>query len=213
MGVISVMPATAHPHDLLRLTGATGATALDGTLPDWAAASLAACPWGVVRRAPHPPGFIPVGVRGPERWQRHAVLVPAGVVTRSVSPEELRKRRPRLSPLTAALSAVALRLAAELEGDVAWGPVGSVGFELATGAPVTHPGSDLDLLIRTPRGLERTRAARLAAAFAALPIAVDCQLETPSGGVALAEWARPDGPVMARTDHGPRLVNDPWAPA
>lgn len=210
MAVMSVMSATAHPHDLLRLTGAA---ALDDTLPDWAAASLAARPWGVVRRAPHPPGFIPVGVRGPERWQRHAVLVPAGAVTRSVSPEELRERRPHLSPLTAALSAVALRLAAELEGDVAWGPVGSVGFELATGAPVTHPGSDLDLLIRTPHRLERTRAARLAAAFAALPIAVDCQLETPSGGVALAEWARPDGPVMARTDHGPRLVNDPWAPA
>ncbi|MBB4941670.1 phosphoribosyl-dephospho-CoA transferase [Streptosporangium album] len=199
-----------RPHDLLWLTGAA---ALEDTLPDWASASLAACPWGVVRRASHPAGFIPVGVRGPERWQRHAALVPTDTVTRSVPPEELKERRPRLPRLATALSAIALRLATELEGDTAWGPIGSVGFELATGQPTTHPGSDLDLLIRTPRRLERARAARLVTAFATLPSTVDCQLETPSGGVGLTEWARPDGPVMARTDHGPELVNDPWAPA
>jgi phosphoribosyl-dephospho-CoA transferase len=202
------MAVTARPHDLLRLTGAA---ALDDALPSWVLSSIVACPWGVVRRAPHPPGLVPVGIRGPERWQRHAVLVPSGAVTRSVPPEALGDRRPRLPRLAATLSAVALRLAAEPDAGATWGPVGGVGFELATGQPATHPGSDLDLLIRTPRRLERIRAARLVAAFAALPGTVDCQLETPGGGVGLTEWARTGGPVMVRTDHGPHLVDDPWA--
>ncbi|MDN3354904.1 malonate decarboxylase holo-ACP synthase [Actinomadura sp. DC4] len=195
---------TARPHDLLRID----ASAALGTVPPgWASASLAACPWGVVRRAPHTPGLILIGVRGPERWQRHATVVHAGAVGRPVPPEELRELRPGRSRLAVTLTAVA----AELRG-VAWGPTGSVGFELASAHPVTHPESDLDLLIRTPRRLERARAARLAAAFAGLPARVDCQLETPRGGVGLTDWAG-GGPVLARTDHGPELVDDPWAPA
>jgi phosphoribosyl-dephospho-CoA transferase len=51
---------------------------------------------------------------------------------------------------------------------------------------------------------------RLMTAFAALPGTVDCQLETPRGGISLTEWARTGGPVMARTGHGPELVYDPW---
>ncbi|MEU4540136.1 malonate decarboxylase holo-ACP synthase [Streptosporangium sp. NPDC023825] len=204
------MAVTARPHDLLRLSGAA---ALGDTPPGWVPASIAACPWCVVRRAPHPPGLVPVGIRGPERWQRHAALVPRDAVIRSVPPEELRERRPWLPLLAVTLSAVTLLLAGELEGDTTWGPIGGVGFELATGQPVTHPGSDLDLLIRAPRRLDRALTTRLAAVFTALPGKVDCQLETPGGGIALAEWARADGPVMARTDHGPRLVDDPWAPA
>ncbi|MFB9678897.1 malonate decarboxylase holo-ACP synthase [Streptosporangium vulgare] len=204
------MAVTTRPHDLLRLSGAA---ALGDTPPGWVSASIAACPWGVVRRAPHPPGLVPVGIRGPERWQRHAALVPRDAVTRSVPPEELRERRPWLPLLAVTLSAVTLLLAAELEADAAWGPIGGVGFELATGKPATHPGSDLDLLIRAPRRIDRPLVTRLAAVFAALPGKVDCQLETPSGGVGLTEWARTGGPVMARTEHGPRLVDDPWAPA
>ncbi|WP_329430135.1 malonate decarboxylase holo-ACP synthase [Streptosporangium sp. NBC_01495] len=204
------MAVTARPHDLLRLSGAA---ALQDTSPAWVPASITACPWGVVRRAPHPPGLVPIGIRGTERWQRHAALVPTGAVIRSVPPEELRGRRPWLPLLAVTLSAVALLLAGELDAGAAWGPIGGVGFELATGQPVTHPGSDLDLLIRAPHRLDRTLARRLTAVFAALPGPVDCQLETPGGGVGLTEWARTGGPVMARTDHGPHLVDDPWAPA
>ncbi|MFB9476247.1 malonate decarboxylase holo-ACP synthase [Nonomuraea salmonea] len=227
---------TARPHDLLRL--ADGATAGAG-LPGWAAASLSACGWAVVRRAPHPPGLIPIGVRGPQRSQRHAAFVPRGEVIGRVRPEELTHRPPREAeppaalptalptarraamsvPASAALpaalwdtlSAVGLRLAEELGCEAVWGPVGSVGFELATGHQVTHPASDLDLLVRTPHRLPPATAARLVIAFAALPSRVDCRLETPGGGVALAEWARTGGPVLARTAHGPELVDDPWA--
>ncbi|MEV0390517.1 malonate decarboxylase holo-ACP synthase [Nonomuraea sp. NPDC050643] len=217
---------TARPHDLLRLAGSAAAGA---ELPGWAAASLAACGWAVVRRAPHPPGLIPIGVRGPRRSQRHAAFVPAGEVTRRVPPEKLNRPHPRGPHLPAALpatmfaalpaalcdtlSAVGLRLAEELGCEAVWGPVGSVGFELATGHQVTHPSSDLDLLVRTPRRLSPATAARLVTAFAALPSRIDCQLETPRGGIGLAEWARTGGPVLARTAHGPELVDDPWGRA
>ncbi|GAA0412850.1 malonate decarboxylase holo-ACP synthase [Microbispora corallina] len=200
----------ARPHDLLRIAGDTVA---DPGLPGWAAASLAACPWAVVRRAPQPPGRIPIGVRGRERWQRQAALVPAHAVTCRVPPEDLTGRRPRLPPLAATLAAVAVRLRDELDDDVAWGPIGGVGFELATGQPATHPGSDLDLLIRAPRRMEPALAARLAAAFAGLPRTVDCQVETPRGGISLTEWARTGGPALLRSRHGPELVDDPWARA
>jgi phosphoribosyl-dephospho-CoA transferase len=193
-----------RPHDLLLLTGGG---AWEAGLPDWARASLTACPWAVVRRAPQPPGLVPVGIRGPSRSQRHAALIPTCAVLRRVPPEAVRSH-PRLSHLAATLSGVA-RL---LDGAAAWGPTGGVGFELATGHPVTHPGSDLDLLVRTPYRWERARAARLADAFAALPGRTDCRLETPRGGVSLVEWARTDGPIMVRTAHGPRLVTDPWDP-
>ncbi|MFC6083449.1 malonate decarboxylase holo-ACP synthase [Sphaerisporangium aureirubrum] len=197
---------TARPHDLLRLAGST---VLGDGLPGWAHASLATCPWGVVRRAPHPSGFVPIDVRGPEPGQRLAALVPLDAVTHIVPPEHLTGRRPRFALLGLILAAVARELAAELE-DALWGPIGGVGFELATGRPATHPGSDLDLLIRAPRRFPPADAARLVTAFAALPGHVDCQLETPCGGIALNEWARTGAPVLASTDHGPRLVDDPW---
>ncbi|WP_218034413.1 malonate decarboxylase holo-ACP synthase [Acrocarpospora corrugata] len=199
----------ARPHDLLLLSGRS---APDAALPDWARASLAACPWAVVRRAPCSPGLIPVGVRGTERRLRHAAIVPSDSVVRVVTPEDLRKRPPRLPQFATALSAVTLRLSAELGDDAVWGPTGSLGFELATGRPVTHPGSDLDLLIRAPRRLDRAQAARLVTALTGVPVTVDCQLETPRGGLSLTEWAHADGLVMIRTAHGPQLVDDPWAP-
>jgi phosphoribosyl-dephospho-CoA transferase len=40
---------------------------------------------------------------------------------------------------------------------------------------------------------------------------VDVQLETPAGGIALAEWAAGKPRVMARCAQGPQLVADPWA--
>ncbi|MGR6919172.1 malonate decarboxylase holo-ACP synthase [[Actinomadura] parvosata] len=194
-----------RPHDLLLLSvGGAWAAAL----PHWARTSLARCPWAVVRRAPRPPGLIPIGVRGAGRSQRHAALVPETAVIRRLAPEALRLR-PRLPHLAATLSGVA-RL---LDGKDVWGPTGGVGFELATGCQVTHPGSDLDLLIRMPRRPDRAEATRLWEAFALLPARVDCQLETPRGGVNLVEWARSGGPVMVRAASGPRLVSDPWAPA
>jgi phosphoribosyl-dephospho-CoA transferase len=92
---------------------------------------------------------------------------------------------------------------------LAWGPTGSVGFELATGVAVAGPASDVDVVVRVPEPWSLARARELANDLARLPLRVDTQLDTPGGAVALAEYAR-GARVLLRTPDGPKLVNDPW---
>ena len=42
--------------------------------------------------------------------------------------------------------------------------------------------------------------------LAALPVRVDCQVETPLGAIALAELVSASDDVLVRTPDGPRLV-------
>jgi len=88
-----------------------------------------------------------------------------------------------------------------------WGPTGSVGFELATGHATATRDSDLDLLVRA--GDVRSAFPRLAGLHFGLRCAdgrVDCQVETSSGAVALAELVDGHPDVLMRTSNGPRLV-------
>lgn len=89
---------------------------------------------------------------------------------------------------------------------LAWGPVGSVGFERATGRPVTTAGSDLDLIVRTETLPTPAWAAGLHKRLSVLPARVDCQVETPAGAVALAELAAGPDQLLLRTRSGPRLT-------
>ncbi|MCY1545669.1 Phosphoribosyl-dephospho-CoA transferase [compost metagenome] len=93
-----------------------------------------------------------------------------------------------------------------------WGPTGGVGFQLATGIPVLHEASDLDLLLRTPISFSRQQARELLAALADAPCRVDLQLETPNGAVALREWAGESRRVLLKCAEGARLVDNPWQP-
>ena len=134
-------------------------------------------------------------------------------MTAQLSPEALADRSRDLAQSRKSLPALAaLQPLADLLAEYAcpWGPTGSVGFELATGAPVVTDASDLDILMRTDRRLPRIDAASLVRALGELSVRCDLLLETPTGGVALAEYARADGQVVARGPCGPRLVDDPW---
>jgi phosphoribosyl-dephospho-CoA transferase len=99
-----------------------------------------------------------------------------------------------------------------------WGPGGSVGFEIATGMPTATPSSDLDLILRQecrlePRpGVPGAPATDLLAALttAAAPARIDVLLETPMGGVSLADLAALPTRVLVRTPSGPRISVDPW---
>lgn len=202
-------------HDLLELRD-PAALVHDGPLPAWAGAPPGPAATVVVRRAPPRGGLLPVGLRGASRSERLAAWVAPADVVRRVRPEALAAgrawRRPgcrRVAPLEA-LDAVAAVLEVR---SLSWGPVGGAGFELATGVPCLGPESDLDLLVRAPAAPGRGEARRLLEALARLPVRIDLQLETPAGAVALAEYARPGGPVVLRTAEGPRLVEDPWAAA
>jgi phosphoribosyl-dephospho-CoA transferase len=179
-------------------------------------AALRRTPWVVVRRGYVRDGMLPVGVHGAARHQRFAACVAVGEIAERRSPQDLTTLpydiEPRRRDAVPALAAVA-RVAAVLErGGHRWGPRGSVGFEIATGAPVATPSSDLDLVLRQARRLEPNAAIDLRAALAeaAAPGRVDVMLETPSGGVTLTDLAMRPACVLVRTPEGPRLAADPW---
>jgi phosphoribosyl-dephospho-CoA transferase len=170
----------------------------------------------VVRRDLRQDGRVPVGVRGEQRRHRYATWVEGAEVVQRVTPEDLASQaRPHGQargcggPWTAVLRDVDTAMGGSA---VAWGPVGSVGFELATGSVATSPTSDLDVLIRAPSPIPdrgEDLDARLHEVGRRFGLKVDCLVETPAGGVHLHDLST-GGPVMARTDHGPLVILDPW---
>ena len=203
-----------HPHDLLRLD--PGAFGLPDDAPAWAARELARPePWVVVRRAAAGPGMAAVGVRGGSRRERWALSVPLSRVRERVTPGALARGRrwTSLPPERGGLPAfVALETVAFLLGErgLGWGPGGSVGYELASGLSTVTRGSDLDLILYSPRPLPRAEAREVLDDLAPLPVRVDAQVDSGSASFSLSEWAA-GGEVLLRRAGGPILTTDPWA--
>ncbi|CRM27629.1 malonate decarboxylase holo-ACP synthase [Pseudomonas sp. 58 R 12] len=192
-----------NAHDLL--WGMTPAH-LPADAPAWAVEVIGAGHPVVVRRAIVEPGLVAVGVRGRLREQRLTAEMPFAAVQRCVVPEALRAVvSPRNLPALRALAALQTVLANET-----WGVTGSAGFELATGIEALHAQSDLDLIVRTPEPLARGDAEDLLAILETAECAVDLQLQTPFGAVALREWASGSRRVLLKTVSGAHLVLDPW---
>lgn len=200
-------------HDLLRLARLPAYE----DEPPWVRDAWARAPFVVVRRALAATGFVAVGVRGNARAQRYGTWAEVADIEASVAPEDLLDTAPaparRGSPAMRAL--VALRSASSPLAAFVWGPTGSSGFELATGVPCVTEASDLDLLVRAPQRLACAKARELQTALADQAahagLRIDVQLETPMGGVALAELAMDKPRVLVRDPAGARLVADPWA--
>jgi phosphoribosyl-dephospho-CoA transferase len=206
---------SAPTHDLIRLRQPSALSA-DEPLPSWVGPLLSRIPWVVVRRGHIRDGMMPVGVRGQTRSQRFAAFVAVAEIADRLSPEDLTvsgyllvQKRKDTVPALAALDRVAPLL---MRRGYAWGPGGSVGFEIATGLATATESSDLDLILRQERRLESNQAIELLAALAnaAAPARIDVLLETPLGGVSLADVAALPGRVLVRTPGGPRLSVDPW---
>ena len=205
----------AATHDLIRLREPRALTA-EGPAPSWVEAALRHAPWVVVRRGYVRDGMMPVGVRGMARYERFAGLLAFAEIAEWLSPEDLtigdhniEPFRKDAIPALAALDRVAPVL---VRRGYHWGPGGSVGFELASGTATATASSDLDLILREDRRLEPNKAAELLAvlAKAAAPARIDVMLETPGGGVALADLAAMPAQVLVRTPDGVRLSADPW---
>ncbi len=199
-----------RPHDLL-----WGSTAdwLEAEAPAWARAVLATGLPVVVRRAPSRDGWVAVGVRGHGRERRHATWMPLVAVRRCVQPEQLTEGGER-EGVCAPLRALAL-LQPQLDAlcrqhALTWGVTGGAGYQLATGLTALSESSDLDLVLRVPRPLQRRQALALLERLERLPCRVDLQLETPAGAVALREWASAASRVLLKADSGARLVGNPW---
>jgi phosphoribosyl-dephospho-CoA transferase len=201
-------------HDLLRLARLPA----DEHAPDWLHAAFAHAPFAVVRRAPCANGFVAVGLRGATRAQRFGTWVAVADIDASFAPEDLVANEPLdgRHALPAFIALARLRDTRSALHDFVWGPTGSAGFELATRTSTASESSDLDLLIRMPRRCEaatmRALIDTLAQASSHAQTRIDAQLETPAGGVALAELAAGRPRVLARAADGARLVADPWLP-
>jgi phosphoribosyl-dephospho-CoA transferase len=183
---------------------------LPSDAPGWAVESLRAGQPVVVRRALSAPGQVAVGVRGRLREQRYAALMAVESVQRCVSPEALcHVSTDRDLPALRALDQLRPILD---ECGWTWGVSGSAGFELASGIRALHEGSDLDLILRTPQPMERSRAQAWVKILDSAVCPVDMQLQTPFGAVALREWAGAAHRVLLKNASAACLVADPWQP-
>jgi phosphoribosyl-dephospho-CoA transferase len=143
-------------------------------------------------------------------------LLAVDAVTERVSPEDLAAVRSwRHMPRARRVGSLRVLDAVDelcTSLGLAWGPTGSVGFELATGVPSTGVASDLDVVIRAPQPWSLEYVREMADCLNRLPARVDAQLDTTAGAVTLAEYAC-GGHVLVRTPDGPRLTRDPWREA
>lgn len=203
------MGAQYRPHDLLWGLTPDG---LSPEAPAWAAEVVQAGLPVVVRRAVPETDRIPVGLRGTTRAERLAAWLEPAAVRRQLSPEALRVSSDcRDLPVFSTLAFIEPLLD---DLGLPWGPTGAAGYELASGWPALHAGSDLDLLIRCAAPLSRDQARALLTSLQGQALCrLDILLETPLGGVALADWAGDASRVLLKTTAGPRLVGDPWPEA
>ncbi|WP_244950565.1 MULTISPECIES: malonate decarboxylase holo-ACP synthase [Pseudomonas] len=203
------MGAQYRPHDLLWGLTPDG---LSPEAPAWAAEVVQAGLPVVVRRAVPETDLIPVGLRGTTRAERLAAWLEPAAVRRQLSPEALRVSSDcRDLPVFSTLAFIEPLLD---DLGLPWGPTGAAGYELASGWPALHAGSDLDLLIRCAAPLSRDQARALLTSLQGQALCrLDILLETPLGGVALADWAGDASRVLLKTTAGPRLVGDPWPEA
>ena len=193
----------ARPHDLLRVSGPA---ALPIDSPEWVVRALRFVPWVVVRRDSAPEGLVAVGVRGFTRSERFGTTVAQEQVVEAVAPEALAHRAAPERDLPALRTLRLVRVLLDDSG-LAWGPTGSVGFELATGQSTVTTDSDLDVVIRVSSlGDALPLLGTLHREFCSLAARVDCHIETFSGALALAELVGSQHEIMLRTTEGPRLV-------
>lgn len=183
---------------------------LPADAPAWVVESISAGQPVVVRRAVSAAGQVAVGVRGRLREQRYAASMAIASVSRRVQPEQLcHVDIDRDLPVIRALKQLRPLLD---DCGWTWGISGSAGFELASGFTALHEGSDLDLILRAPQPLSRVQARELVRVLDSVACAVDMQLQTPLGAVALREWAGSPNRVLLKSAIEASLVIDPWNP-
>lgn len=196
-----------QPHDLL---WGMPVAALPADAPAWVSEVLTLGHPVVVRRAQVAEGWVGVGVRGRSRDQRFATLMKMADITRRTQPEQLIDAPGNAATDWPALQALRqMRSVMDAQG-LPWGVAGSAGFELATGFQVLHQDSDLDLILRTDQFFSREQAADLTKVLDGAVCRIDLQLQTPSGGMALREWAGSARRVLLKANDGARLVSNPW---
>jgi phosphoribosyl-dephospho-CoA transferase len=205
-----------RPHYLLKIDTAAisfGDSSFDVSVPTSVRRELEKTKLVVVRRGVVTESWVPIGIRGPQRFQRWAAWYPPDAIREIVKPMDLLTQVDtvndrNVSPARRALQSL---MNAWKSLTYPWGPAGSLGFEVATGQQTTTMRSDLDVVIYADHPLSRRDAQRLLACADDLEAKVDIRIETPMCGFSLTEYATsPTKTILLRTVAGPILGNDPW---
>lgn len=200
-------------HDLILVPTADLVLAAAGACgpPGWLDLTSDAPLWVVVRRAAAVTGTVAVGIRGAARNERCAATVSADDILDHVPPTLIPRGRGGSSPAIAALGSISS--VTDRCWPDAWGPAGSVGYELVSGHPVVNASSDLDLVLYADIPLDRAITADVLQELRtrAGAVRIDLVVETPAGGFVVDEWlGGPSPEVVLRTANGPVLTGDPW---
>ncbi len=208
---VAMEQETLRVHDLVWISQDSELFPLEQ--PAWVRDALRRMPVVVVRRAKAAPGLIPVGVRGDGREHRYGALLRVSDVRAYRTPESVATQRNWLGNATRIPSRLREALAAVSEcsdrEQFVWGPIGSVGYQLATESPVTTAESDLDVMIRCCLPPDRTQLRAFDQILRKRSARVDVVLEGPLGGVALNEYLRSDE-VLIKGNQGPHLAPFIW---
>lgn len=205
--------ASPRVHDLLQLDSDSLHSTYIGA-PSWVRQTLTACPWVVVRRAEAPAAQIAVGVRGTLRSERWGCFILKDMIRQLLKPCQLLAfaQSSALSPRTPPFTTLQQLIERWRGLTLPWGPTGSVGFELATGWPVTTSSSDLDVAIRANVRISLEQARSLYECTTGLETKVDIRVETPVCGFSLEEFAgRGPAAILLRVPRGIVLAKDPWS--
>jgi phosphoribosyl-dephospho-CoA transferase len=199
-------------HDLLLLR--PGVVSSAGVAkPAWVTLQNPGNLWVVVRRAAAPDGLVAVGMRGSNRQERWGGFADTADVEERLRASQVSFHRARRTRIVVPALAALSWLEGKLEkSDLDWGPVGSVGFELATGQQVVTGTSDLDIALFTPTRFTRDTARDLCGVMKEAPAKIDVRVETPSCGFSLEEYARGETEqVLVRLPDRRQLSSDPWS--
>lgn len=205
--------ASPRVHDLLQLDSDSLHSTYIGA-PSWVRQTLTACPWVVVRRAEALAAQIAVGVRGTLRSERWGCFILKDMIRQLLKPCQLLAfaQSSALSPRTPPFTTLQQLIERWRGLTLPWGPTGSVGFELATGWPVTTSSSDLDVAIRANVRISLEQARSLYEWATGLETKVDIRVETPVCGFSLEEFAgRGPAAILLRVPRGIVLAKDPWS--
>ena len=208
--------SSIRPHYLLKVDTAAisfGNSSFNQSVPASVRQELEETNFVVVRRGLITENWVPIGIRGHDRFQRWAAWYPRYAIQGIVKPMDLLTWINPVNDQNAFPAHRALRslIDAWQSFTYPWGPAGSLGFELATGKQTTTLQSDLDVVIYADDPLSRRDAQRLLASADDLEVHVDIRIETPLCGFSLTEYATsPTKRILLRTVAGPILGTDPW---
>ena len=194
-------------HDLIRIKEGQQPV-FDRELPSWVQETLEEGAWAVVRRGTGISG-IPVGIRGALRTQRFACELSKNAVQSVVKPDQLLKDvfngriyNPFWEKELAPLRRLVWDQEKEWQNLLRVGVTGSVGYELATGIPVTTTKSDIDLLICVKESFSRTEAKKLLQFLKGIERRTDAVLKMQKGWIALEEYASDAAQILVKTMDG-----------